>query len=61
MPVNNSDFMEALEMYKMNYVNEYSLTVLEQSAQILVDGIKHAGKTKVGYDDMRTHLKSGFN
>ena len=60
MPVNNSDFMEALEMYKMNYVNEYSLTVLEQSAQILVDGIKHAGKTKVGYDDMRTHLKSGF-
>ena len=60
MPVNNADFMEALEMYKMNYVNEYSLTVLEQSAQILVDGVKQGGKTKVGYDDMRTHLKSGF-
>lgn len=60
MPVNNSDFMEALEMYKMNYVNEYSLSILEESAQILSEGIRKQGKEKVGYEDMRTHLKSGF-
>ncbi len=60
MPVNNSDFMEALEMYKMNFINEHSLSILEESAQIISEGIKQHGKEKVGYEDMRTHLKAGF-
>lgn len=60
MPVDNSEFMESLEIYKMNYLNERSLTVLEESAQILSEGIRKQGKEKVGYDDMRAHLKAGF-
>lgn len=60
MPIDNSEFMEALEIYKMNYVNEFSLTVLEESAQILSEGIKQNGRTKVGYEDMRSHIKNGF-
>lgn len=60
MNIDNADFMEALEVYKMNYLNERSLTVLEESAQILAEGIRKQGKEKVGYDDMRAHLKAGF-
>ena len=60
MPVNNGDFMEALEMYKMNYINERSLIALEESAQILSEGIKKRGKDLVGYNDMRNHLTNSF-
>ena len=60
MPVNNGDFMEALEMYKMNYINERSLTALEESAQILSEGIRKRGKDLVGYNDMRNHLTNSF-
>lgn len=60
LPVNNGDFMEALEMYKMNYINERSLIALEESAQILSEGIKKKGKDLVGYNDMRNHLTNSF-
>lgn len=55
-----SEFMESLEIYKMNYINEESISVLEESVKILSDGVKVNGKMRVGYEDMRTHLKNGF-
>lgn len=54
------EFMESLEIYKMNYITEESISVLEESVQILSEGIKEGNKTKVGYEDMRSHLKNGF-
>lgn len=57
---NNSEYMEGLEIYKMNYINDESIAILEESVQILSEGIGQGAKAKVGYDDMRTHLKSGF-
>lgn len=57
---NNSEYMEGLEIYKMNYINEESITILEESVQILAEGIGKGPKAKVGYEDMRTHLKTGF-
>lgn len=56
----SSQFMESLEIYKMNYITNESISLLEESVQILSEGIKISGKTKVGYDDMRSHLKNGF-
>lgn len=56
----NQEFMESLEIYKMNYINEESISLLEESVQILSDGVKIRGKMQVGYDDMRSHLKGGF-
>jgi hypothetical protein len=56
----NEEFMESLEIYKMNYITEQSISVLEESVQILTEGIKRRGKNVVGYDDMRTNLKNGF-
>ena len=56
----NSDFYENLEIYKMNFINERSISILEESTQILAQGIKVRGKDIVGYDAMRTHLKNSF-
>ena len=56
----SQEFMEALEIYKMNYITEESITILEESARILSEGVKIGNKEKVGYEDMRAHLKTGF-
>lgn len=57
---NSSEYMEGLEIYKMNYINDESIAILEESVQILAEGIGQGTKLKVGYEDMRTHLKTGF-
>ena len=56
----NGEFMESLEIYKMHYINDKSIALLEESAQILSEGVKQGYKTKVGYEDMRAHLNTGF-
>ena len=56
----NPEFMESLEMYKMNYIQDKSIELLEQGAHIISEGVRESGKMKVGYEDMRTHLTSGF-
>ena len=56
----NPEFMESLEMYKMHYIQEKSIGLLEEGAHIISEGIKERGKTRVGYEDMRVHLNNGF-
>lgn len=56
----SAEFMESLEIYKMNYITEESISLLEESARILAEGVKINGKNRVGYEDMRSHLKNGF-
>ena len=56
----NNEFYEDLEIYKMNYVNERSIALLEGGVKVLSEGIKVRGKNYVGYNDMRTYLKNGF-
>lgn len=56
----SSDFLDALEIYKMNYITEKSVSILEECTNILANGIRVKGKDVVGYSDMRTHLKNGF-
>lgn len=60
VPFTNEEYLESLEVYKMNYINQESIALLDESTQILSEGIKERGQTKVGYEDMRTHLKKGF-
>ena len=35
----------------MHYINDKSIALLEESAQILSEGVKQGYKTKVGYED----------
>lgn len=58
--ISNSEYMEALEIYKMHYLNEKSIILLEESVKVLSEGITERGQLKVGYEGMRTHLKNGF-
>lgn len=55
-----NEFYEGLEMYKLHYLTEKSITTLEESAKIITEGVKVKGKNLVGYEDMRTYLKTSF-
>lgn len=56
--VDDADYLEALEGFKMHYLNEESMKVLEEGAMILSEGISVRGKEYAGYDAMQTHVKT---
>ncbi|MNL91282.1 replicative DNA helicase [compost metagenome] len=58
--VSDNDFYMHLEMHKMQYINMRSITVLQESTEILTEGIVRRNKPYKGYSDMRTYLKTGF-
>jgi len=58
--VEDESFYRSLEMFKMQYVNVHSITILEESAIILSEGIKSGRKTLSGYSDMRSNLRDKF-
>lgn len=51
----------ALAKYKMLYLTEQSITLLETGVEILVDGKKIRGRDYSGFDGMRNYLSAGFN
>lgn len=55
--VDDTEFYRALEMHKMNFVTIETMTVLEESALILSEGVKVGNKVLAGYEDMRGNLK----
>lgn len=54
------DFYRALEMHKMEYINRYSVEILEESTVILAEGVKFGNRTLSGYSDMRQNIKHRF-
>lgn len=56
----DEEFYRNMEMYKMSYVNMQSISILEESALILSEGVQKSGRSLTGYDDMRTNLKNQF-
>lgn len=58
--VSESDFEMAIEMYKMEYLNRESLSVLEEAAAVLSEGITRGNKATAGYEDMRKTLNTKF-
>lgn len=59
--ISDSDFYRAIEMIKMTYTTEKSITVLEESAAILTEGLSIKGKSRAGFSDMREHVITGIN
>lgn len=57
--ISDSDYYRSLEMVKMNYTTEKSITLLEEGATILTEGLVHRGKTRAGFADMREHIITG--
>lgn len=61
MEVNETAFETALAKYKMLYVTEQSITLLETGVEVLVDGKRIGNKTIGGYEGLRNYLSDGFN
>lgn len=58
--IDDESFQRILEEYKMLYVSEQTITVLESSLAILTEGLKVKGKIKGGYNDMRSFMTAEF-
>lgn len=59
--IQDSDYSLALETFRLQYVNEAGITLLEQGAQILAEGLQvGTGKTLAGFQDMNTHVIRGI-
>lgn len=58
--IDNDSFELALEKFKMQYVSQQSLGILEDCAEIVSDGKTVRGKQKQGYEDMRRYMTDNF-
>lgn len=59
--VSDDDFYLALEKFKMEYINTASITLLQEGAVIVSDGLKRGGKVLNGFEDMQKYVKIGFS
>lgn len=56
-PCTPEEFDEALEMFRMEYVNSHSIDVLEQGVSILDGGLQVSNtRSLAGFDDMRSYV-----
>ena len=58
--VDNAAFELALEKFKMQYISQESIGILEDCAEIISDGKTIKGRQKQGYEDMRRHMTDKF-
>lgn len=58
--VTDEEFYRNMEMHKMTYINMQSIGILEESAQILAEGVSKGNRVLSGYEDMRHNLKNQF-
>ena len=61
LEVTETAFETALAKFKMLYVTEQSITLLETGVEVLVDSKRIGNKTYGGYEGMRNYLSDGFN
>lgn len=58
--VSDSDYHRAVEMHKMEFISKESISLLEDSAMILAEGIPYRNRKLSGYTDMRAYMQNGF-
>lgn len=58
--IEDSEYFTTLEKYKMHYMSVGAVELLEESAQILIEGKNIGGKKLVGLQDMCKHIKAGM-
>lgn len=58
--MDDSTFMLYIESYRMEYLNVEGVSVLQDGATILSDGMKVGRRTLSGFDDMASYVKTNF-
>lgn len=60
--ISDAEYDLAVESFRMQYVTETGITLLEQGATILADGLQvSANKTLSGFTDMSTYVVNGIS
>lgn len=60
-PIEMADFETSIEKFKLSYMSQESLDILENCAEMLGDGKQYRGKVRQGYDDMRRYMIDTFS
>lgn len=62
LTITDEDYALALESFRMQYVTEAGITLLEQGAEILTDGLQVSNnRTMTGFGDMHTYVTNGLS
>ena len=56
----DDEFMLAEEQYRIQYINEQSIILMQDCAEIMTEGLHVGRKLKQGYEDMQTYMKTGL-
>ena len=56
-----ADYETSIEKFKLSYMSQESLDILENCAEMLGDGKQYRGKIRQGYDDMRGYMVDRFS
>ena len=59
--VNDADFIRALEEYRLEYINEQSIILMQDSAAIMTDGLQYGRRKLSGFGDMQAYMKRGLS
>lgn len=59
--VSDDDFYLALEQYRLEYVNEQSVILMQDGATIVSEGMKSGRQYLSGFEDMQKHIKTGLS
>ena len=58
--VSDEEFILAIEQYRIEYINEQSIILMQDSAAIMTDGMPYGRRTLNGFQDMQTYMKRGL-
>lgn len=59
--ISDDDFELALEQYRLEYVNEQSIILMQDAAAIMTDGLTYNRRVLNGFDDMQKYMKRGLS
>ena len=55
--ISDAEFALAIEQYRMEYINEQSIILMQDSAAIMTEGLPFGRRTLSGFSDMQTYIK----
>ena len=59
--ISDDEFSLALEQYRLEYVNEQSIILMQDAAAIMTDGLTYNRRVLNGFDDMQNYMKRGLS
>lgn len=57
----NEAFHRLLDEYRMEYINEQSIILMQDSAAIMTDGFNYGRRVLQGFNDMQMYMKRGMS